>query len=85
MSKQRRKQKRKNTGKQQDQSQRKVKRNIKDRLFRFLFVKDKEALLELYNALNGTAYTDSSKLEIVTIKSAVYNRDDGLPYLSIYG
>lgn len=50
----------------------KVQRNVKDRLFRFLFEKDREALLELYNALNGTDYEDSSKLEIVTIESAVY-------------
>lgn len=47
-------------------------RNVKDRLFRFLFEKDREALLELYNALNGTSYTDPSQLEIVTIESAVY-------------
>ncbi|MCM1039330.1 MAG: hypothetical protein NC434_08405 [Ruminococcus sp.] len=33
---------------------RKVHRQIKDRLFRFLFEKDKGALLQLYNALNGT-------------------------------
>ena len=50
----------------------KVRRNVKDRLFRFLFEKDREALLDLYNALNGTDYKDSSKLEIVTIESAVY-------------
>ena len=29
---------------------RKVQRQVKDRLFRFLFEKDKEALLQLYNA-----------------------------------
>jgi len=46
--------------------------NVKDRLFRYLFEKDRNALLELYNALNGTAYKDSSQLEIVTIESAVY-------------
>ena len=51
---------------------RKVHRQIKDRLFRFLFEKDKEALLQLYNALNGTAYQDASKLKIVTIENAVY-------------
>lgn len=34
--------------------ERKVHRQVKDRLFRFLFEKDKEALLQLYNALNGT-------------------------------
>ena len=33
---------------------RKPHRQIKDRLFRFLFEKDKVALLQLYNALNGT-------------------------------
>ena len=45
---------------------------MKDRLFRYLFEKDRDALLELYNALNGTAYRDPSQLEIVTIESAVY-------------
>lgn len=38
----------------------KVQRNVKDRLFRFLFEKDREALLQLYNALNGTDYRDAS-------------------------
>lgn len=51
---------------------RKVHRQIKDRLFRFLFEKDRESLLQLYNALNGTDYSDASKLEVVTIESAVY-------------
>ncbi|MCM1154677.1 MAG: hypothetical protein NC392_04870 [Roseburia sp.] len=51
---------------------RKVRRDVKDRLFRFLFAKDREALLQLYNALNGTDYRDSSALQIVTIESAVY-------------
>ena len=50
----------------------KVHRQIKDRLFRFLFEKDREALLQLYNALNGTNYKDSSLLQVVTIESAVY-------------
>lgn len=50
----------------------KVHRQIKDRLFRFLFEKDREALLQLYNALNGTDYKDSSLLQVVTIESAVY-------------
>lgn len=49
-----------------------VNRQIKDTLFRFLFGKDKEALLELYNALNGTSYQDASKLQTVTIENAVY-------------
>ena len=47
-------------------------RQINDRLFRFLFEKDREALLQLYNALNGTNYNDSSLLQVVTIESAVY-------------
>ena len=52
--------------------QKKVHREVKDRLFRFLFEKDKEALLQLYNALNGTDYNDASELQVVTIESAVY-------------
>lgn len=32
----------------------------------------REALLQLYNALNGTDYKDASELEVVTIESAVY-------------
>lgn len=49
---------------------RKVHRQVKDRLFRFLFEKDREALLQLYNALNGTDYKDASELEVVTIERA---------------
>lgn len=51
---------------------RKVHRQVKDRLFRTLFEKDRESLLQLYNALNGTDYRDASKLQVVTIESAVY-------------
>ncbi len=50
----------------------KIRRQIKDRVFRFLFANDKTALLQLYNALNGTDYKNESDLEIVTIESAVY-------------
>ena len=49
-----------------------VRRQAKDRLFRFLFEKDREALLQLYNTLNGTDYRDASLLKVVTIESAVY-------------
>ena len=49
-----------------------VHRQVKDRLFRFLFEKDREALLQLYNALNGTEYEDVSLLQVVTIESVVY-------------
>lgn len=51
---------------------RKVHWEVKDRLFRFLFAQDREALLELYNALNGTDYQDASQLQVVTIENAVY-------------
>lgn len=50
----------------------KVYRQVKDHLFRFLFEKDKEALLQLYNALNGTNYQDTTGMEIVTIEGAIY-------------
>lgn len=48
-----------------------VQRNYKDTLFRMLF-KEKENLLNLYNGLNGTAYTDTEKLEIATLENAIY-------------
>lgn len=51
---------------------RKIYHSVKDRLFRFLFENNREALLQLYNALNGTDYTDASMLQVVTIESAVY-------------
>ena len=46
-------------------------RKYKDTVFRMLF-SDKEHLLELYNAINGTAYTNPEELKIVTLKNAVY-------------
>ncbi|MBD5515307.1 MAG: hypothetical protein HDR06_11890 [Lachnospiraceae bacterium] len=48
-----------------------VQRNYKDTVFRMLF-KERENLLSLYNALNGTAYTDVDSLEITTLENAVY-------------
>lgn len=51
--------------------QQKVQRNYKDTIFRMLF-KEKENLLSLYNALNGTDYTDIGNLEITTLENAVY-------------
>ena len=51
---------------------RKGNRQVKDRLFRFLFEKDREALLQLYNGLNGTGYGDASLLQVVTIEGTVY-------------
>ncbi|MBO5208455.1 MAG: hypothetical protein J6B68_03825, partial [Lachnospiraceae bacterium] len=54
------------------QGNHKVHKQFKDRLFRFLFEEDKEALLQIYNALNGTDYQDASQLQVVTIENAVY-------------
>ena len=48
-----------------------VNRAQKDTMFRFLY-EDKEKLLELYNALNDSDYTDADQLEIVTLESAIY-------------
>ena len=46
-------------------------RNYKDTVFRKLF-SDRRNLLSLYNAINGTAYIDETKLEIVTLENAIY-------------
>ena len=51
---------------------RKIHLKVKDRLFRFLFTQDREALLQLYNALNGTDYQDASQLKVVMVENAVY-------------
>ena len=72
MPKQKKKHANRKPHQQQHQRGKKIQSNVKDRLFRYLFEKDREALLDLYNALNGTAYQDASRLEIVTIESAVY-------------
>ena len=47
-------------------------RKVKDRLFCYIFEKDHKALLQLYNALNGTDYQDEHALRIVTLKNVVY-------------
>ena len=52
-------------------SEYKVAKNHKDLLLRAIF-KEKEDFLSLYNALNGTNYTDTAKLEITTLENAVY-------------
>lgn len=48
-----------------------VRRNYKDTLFRMIF-REKEQLLSLYNAVNGTQYTNAEELEIVTLENAIY-------------
>lgn len=53
-----------------------INREYKDRLFKFIFGKDteqsKQWRLQLYNALNGTSFTDPDELEINTIENVVY-------------
>ena len=44
----------------------------KDTLFRCIFTFKKEWLLELYNAVNGTAYTNPDDITFTTIGDAVY-------------
>ena len=48
-----------------------IKRNYKDSIFRMLYLDEKE-LLSLYNAVNGTNYTDVENLEINTLQNAIY-------------
>ena len=43
----------------------------KDTVFRMIF-KDKENLLSLYNAINGTDYKNPEELEITTLENALY-------------
>ncbi len=45
---------------------------MKDQLFQYIFSRNPQALLELYNALNGTDYSDVSQMEYVTLGNAVY-------------
>ena len=46
-------------------------RKYRDRLFCFLF-RNKKDLLDLYNALNGTNYTNPDDLEIVTMEDVIF-------------
>ena len=46
-------------------------RKFKDHLFRFLF-REKSELLSLYNAVNGTDYTDPNALTIMTLEDVIY-------------
>lgn len=48
-----------------------VYRTYKDRVFRMLF-SEKKRLLELYNALNGTDYTDEDDLTVNTLENAIF-------------
>ena len=57
--------------KEKTQEKAPVRRNYKDTLFRMIF-REKEQLLSLYNAVNGTQYTNAEELEIVTLENAIY-------------
>ena len=46
-------------------------RQYKDRLFKFIF-KEKEDLLQLYNAINGTDYNNPEDIEVNTLEDVVY-------------
>ncbi len=48
-----------------------LKNDDKDSIFRMLYL-DKKELLSLYNAVNGTHYTNSEDLEINTLQNAIY-------------
>lgn len=48
-----------------------MRRDYKDSMFRMLYL-DKQELLNLYNAVNGTDYTDTEGLEINTLQNAIY-------------
>lgn len=47
---------------------------FKDRLFSFIFGQEenKAWTLELYNAVNGSSYTDASQIQITTIREVLY-------------
>ncbi|MDR0964285.1 MAG: hypothetical protein LBM60_06690 [Clostridium sp.] len=49
-----------------------VERTTKDRLFSYIFHHDREALLQLYNALNGSNYVEADQLQIVTLDGVLY-------------
>ena len=46
-------------------------RTFKSRLFEMIF-SDRQELLALYNAVNGTDYTDPEKLKVNTLENAIY-------------
>lgn len=48
-------------------------RRYKDVLFRRLF-REEQDLLDLYNALNGSAYKDPGELEVVTMEDVIFMR-----------
>lgn len=47
-------------------------RRLKDTLFRKLFGEDKETALSLYNAVNGTSYSNPEDLEFTTLEDVIW-------------
>lgn len=47
-------------------------RNLKSTLFHKLFGEDKSHALSLYNAINGSSYTNEDDLEFTTLEDVVY-------------
>ena len=62
-----------------------INRQHKDRLFKFIF-QEKENLLQLYNALNGTNYGNPEDLEIVTLDDVIYmHMKNDISFILDYG
>lgn len=57
--------------KQRTQYESRINRRYKDSLFRKVF-SDKKDLLDLYNALNGTDYSNEEELTVTTLGDVVY-------------
>jgi hypothetical protein len=49
----------------------KANREYKDSVFTLLF-NDKKRLLELYNAVNGTSFSNADDIEINTLQNALF-------------
>ena len=49
-----------------------VNRKYKDTIFRKLFGENKENALSLYNAVNGTSYTNADELEFTTLEDVIF-------------
>lgn len=57
--------------KQRTQYESRINRRYKDSLFRKVF-SNKKDLLDLYNALNGTDYSNEEELTVTTLEDVVY-------------
>ena len=57
----------------------KVNKKYKDRVFKFIFGRNKAWALSLYNAVNGSNYTDPDALEFNTIDEILYRKFGAKP------